>query len=244
MKLKHLLSFIIAIITLTSCEFTETIEINKDGSGTLSIGVDASELMSMMGEEAQNNEESIDTIINFKDILEEEKDSIAQLPQNEQEALKSLEDFTMHMVMNESNMSFDLKTDFVAVDSLNNVLDHLKNAQDINGNQGMPANSPMDGIFKNSNNIDISYAFTKKKFVRKVTIIDQEKFDKEKETISQEVSLLSGSVYRLKYVFPKKIKSVSVENAMISQDQKTVIIEYTLGDYITDPEKMNLEVKF
>ena len=47
--------------------------------------------------------------------------------------------------------------------------------------------------------------------------------------VAQEISLLASSIYRLKYTFPKKIKSVSVENAMISQDGKTVEVEFTLN---------------
>ncbi len=49
----------------------------------------------MAGDElAKTDEKPIDSIISFKDFLEQKKDSIAQLPEEEQEKLKKLEPLT------------------------------------------------------------------------------------------------------------------------------------------------------
>lgn len=52
-----------------SCNFTEEIHLQEDGSGKLSINFDGSEMMDMAGEEfAKSDEEPIDSIISFKDF--------------------------------------------------------------------------------------------------------------------------------------------------------------------------------
>ena len=69
------------ILLAASCNFTEEIHLQEDGSGRLSINFDGSEMMDMAGDElTKTNEKPIDSIISFKDFLEEKKDSIAQLP--------------------------------------------------------------------------------------------------------------------------------------------------------------------
>ena len=58
--------------------------------------------------------EKIDSIIYFRDILEERKDSIALLSADEQEMLKSIEDLKLHLQMDEekNQMNMDFLFDF------------------------------------------------------------------------------------------------------------------------------------
>ena len=58
--------------------------------------------LGMAGDEIMKNnkEKPIDSLISFKDMLEEKKDSISQLSPEDQAKLKKLEPFKMHMVMN------------------------------------------------------------------------------------------------------------------------------------------------
>lgn len=240
----YFLSSLLFSLLLTSCQFTESITFEKNGSGKMNFSVDASEMMSMMGESmADSSEEAIDTIVNFKEFLEENKDSIAQLSPEEQETLKSLEDFTMHMVMNsqEGEVFFDLSTEFENTDKLSDMFAEMNKMQALSNNDSMNQ-GPFGGISENSGNIETSYSFDGKTFNRITKIIDQAAFDKNKDSIMQASMMFATSIYSLKYTFPKKIKSVSSENALISNEGKTVTVNYTLGDYISDPEKMNLEI--
>ena len=61
-------------IKIKSCEFSENIYINEDGSGTMEFKFDGSTLMELAGDEiADEGEEKIDTTINFTqaDIVED-----------------------------------------------------------------------------------------------------------------------------------------------------------------------------
>ena len=108
-KVKVLLGAMV-IALISSCNFTEEIHLNENGSGKLSIQFDGSEMMEMGGEElAKTDEKAVDSIISFKDFLEEKKDSIAQLSPQEQAKLKKLEPFSLRMMMNpeKKEMMFD-----------------------------------------------------------------------------------------------------------------------------------------
>ena len=52
------------------------------------------------------------------------------------------------------------------------------------------------------------------------------------------------SDFKIVYQFPKAVKSVSIPNALFSDDRKTVTIEYPLKDYMESPDKLNFEIEF
>ena len=81
--------------------------------------------------------------------------------------------------------------------------------------------------------------------------IEKQEVSKESEELSEELKLKQSmdmfyaqSSFKVVYQFPKPVKKVSVENALYSQDRKTVTIEYPLKDYIETPEKASFEVEF
>src|SRR5690606_27382341 len=129
------LSFLFLSISalLTSCQFSENIYINDDGSGKMFLVFDGSELMKMGSDSTKTSEKAIDSIIVFKEMLEEKKDSIAQLSKEEQESLKSLENFTMHMKIDPENqqMKFDMFTDFKNVDELQDAMAAMSKANSL-----------------------------------------------------------------------------------------------------------------
>lgn len=116
-------AFLVAVL-LVGCQFSEDLHINEDGTGKISFNFDGSEIMQMGGDKiTEGKEEVIDSTLVFKDFLEEKKDSIAQLPKEEQEKLKKLESFKMHMLMNPQSkeMKFDLYSEFKKVEELGDV---------------------------------------------------------------------------------------------------------------------------
>ena len=77
---------------LMGCQFSEELNLKEDGTGKITFQFDGSELMQMGGDKiTEGREEVIDTLIVFKQFLEEKKDSIATLPIDQQEKLKKLE---------------------------------------------------------------------------------------------------------------------------------------------------------
>jgi len=80
--------------TVLSCQFTETMVLNEDGSGSMAIEVNLNEMMAFGGAAmVDSTVVKMDTIINMKLFLEEKRDSISKLPAKEQLKLKKLENY-------------------------------------------------------------------------------------------------------------------------------------------------------
>ncbi|MGC1474133.1 MAG: hypothetical protein WA775_16195 [Psychroserpens sp.] len=87
-------------LILTSCQFSEHIYVNEDGSGTMKFSMDASEMMEMVaemggGESTKGIDKAMDSTIVFKDFIDEHRDSILTLSVDEQKKIRALEDFKM-----------------------------------------------------------------------------------------------------------------------------------------------------
>lgn len=242
--------FLLTLVVLffTGCQFSENIYINEDGTGKMSFTMDASELMKMAGDEmAQDGEKSIDSIIHFKDFLESKKDSISKLSAEEQEKLKNLEPFSMHMKMDskEQTMVFDLFTDFNSVSELDDLFKAMNNVSNLQGKGGVDQNdssNPFSAI-ANENGSELSYSLKNNLFKRETKVKDQEMYQTLVDSMGDLSPILSSSTYKLNYHFPRKIKSVSNEDAMFSEDKKTMTLEFNFMDYLKNPELLNLEVE-
>lgn len=240
-KLKLLLLAFTAIL-FTSCQFSENLYINENGSGKMEFAFDASEFMTMMGDEMMGeSEEVIDSVMNFKTLLEESKDSIAQLSPEQQEAFKALENFSMRMVMNPESkeMKFDLFTQFEQVSELQNMFDTMNQIQQLEQNANAGDN-PLSAL--NNSNTKMNYSFDGTTFIRSAEIIDQELHSKTVDSLTQAMTMFGTSKYKLNYHFPRKIKSVSNDKALFAQDGKSFVLEFGLSEYITNPEALNITV--
>ncbi|TXN38383.1 hypothetical protein FVB32_08840 [Flagellimonas hymeniacidonis] len=243
MKKIQVLALFLTIALTASCNFTEEIFLQEDGSGKLSINFDGSELMEMAGEEMmKSNEKAIDSLISFKDMLEEKKDSIAALPPEEQAKLKRLEPFNMHMVMNpeEKVMKFDLFSEFKNVSEVNDAFNAFQGASALGPNNGQAKSPPMGGQDATT---EVQYAFSKNTFSRKAKIIDEELFQQSIDSLQGAEMFLSGSTYTLKYHFPRKVKSANVEGATFSADGKTLFYEIGFLDLMKNPAALDLQVE-
>lgn len=225
-----------------SCNFTEEIHLKKDGSGKLSINFDGSELMQMAGEEmAKTDEKAVDSIISFKELLEERKDSIAQLSPEEQAKLKRLEPFDLRMVMNpeEKVMTFDLFSDFTDISEMNDAFNTFQEAS-LMGSGTAQQPTP---VTASDQSTEVNYTFAKNKFTRTAKIVDQALFQQSMDSLQGAEMFLSGSTYTLKYHFPKKVKSTTIEGATFSADGKTLIYEVSFLELMKNPSLLDLEVK-
>ena len=55
--------------------------------------------------------------------------------------------------------------------------------------------------------------------------------------------VLSSANYTLKYHFPKRVKSVSLDGATFSADGKTMIYTINFLEAVKDPTKLNVDVE-
>ena len=92
----------------------------------------------------------------------------------------------------------------------------------------------------------ISYSFDGSLFKRIVKITDPVELKKQQDKISDLKTRVSNfkinQPYVLKYHFPRKIKSVSNVNAKISEDKKSLELQFLITDCLVNPESTNLEV--
>ncbi|MBP4138917.1 hypothetical protein [Flavobacterium geliluteum] len=249
MKLYKILGFLLVIVSLTSCTFTENIYVNKDGTGKLSVDMDGSSLMAMAGDQLGDQmgadaKKNIDSTFTFKQIFEEKKDSIAKLSPEAQAELKKLENFVVNTKMNAEKKEFlmTLSTDFKNVNELQDVLQALNAMQRLE--KGGSAAMPFGGNLGN-NASKLSYSYNGKKFTRKAVIDTQKKVEKPADsTADMSKMIFASSSYTLKYHFPKAVKKISHPNALFSEDRKIITIQYPFTEYMDTPDKLNLEVEF
>ncbi|SEL73011.1 hypothetical protein SAMN04487910_3201 [Aquimarina amphilecti] len=245
-KVSLLIQAFLVTILLVGCQFSEDLHINEDGTGKISFNFDGSEIMQMGGDKiTEGKEEVIDSTLVFKDFLEEKKDSIAQLPKEEQEKLKKLESFKMHMLMNPQSkeMKFDLYSEFKKVEELGDVFNSFKTASTI-GNQkkASPAGDPLAGS-KGEDPTEVIYSYGENKFKRITKILDKDKLEMSLDSLEQMKMFLASSKYKINYHFPKKIKKISSEKAMFSQDGKSFTLEVGFLEYMADPTVLDVEVE-
>lgn len=243
----------VSILFFSSCQLSEEMTIKDDGSGRISVQMDGSGIMQMMGGRMAQNDEPVklDTIIVFKNLLEEYKDSIKDLPEAEKMAMEGLKDFKMKIDMDTGGgtMNFDMFSDFKNVDKLNDVFGTFQKASELAMKNRSLGGGRQGGGLQNRTgptpNSEVSYTYNGKRFTRTTKIENFEEFKKEIDSAMAMVKGMFGtSKYTLKYNFPKKIKSASIEDAMFSSDKKTIIIQKDLLEYMTNPKIFDIEVKF
>ncbi len=244
------LKLIVLSLLIVGCNFSEDLHINEDGSGKIAINFDGSQLMQMAGDKfSEGKEEVIDSTIVFKDFLEEKKDSISKLSMEEQKRLKRLENFKMHMLMNTEaqEMKFDLYSDFKDVSELGDVFNDFKTASTV-GNKGKntpegQAGPPIPMGTPEVEGSKVSYSFKGNTFKRVTEIIDEQVLKQSLDSLEQMKMFLASSQYKLNYHFPRKIKKISSDKAMFSQDGKSFTLQVGFMEYMENPKILDVEVE-
>ncbi len=236
------------VLIFSSCQLNEEITFNKDGSGEFQLAIDMSGFMSMakgMGKEndsLKKNKKPLvkDTVYKLVDMLEDKKDSIAQLPKEEREWLEKMKNAVVKLHANEikGEMTMAYIYPFKKVADLDNILDKFekieKNRKD--------KNSIMTDMTNDMPKTKVKYEFNKRKFRRKVQMVKSKKTN---DSINNKTEAMLGMFkYKLIYHFPYKIKSVSNKDALLSADKKTLIIELPANVLFNNPKLLDFEVKF
>lgn len=243
MKLKLPALFTMAL-TLVSCQFTETMVLNEDGSGTMSVEVNLSEMMAFGGGAmADSLAVKMDTIISMRQFLEEKKDSIATLSQEKQQELKKLENYKIHMLMDTetAQMVYDISTTFKDVGEAKDMLKGLQEAGNVMPNPD--SNTEVKKEEDAPDIIGVNYSYKKGVFKRDAYIKDKALHQKEVDSLKQAEAFMGGSNYTLKYTFPKKIKRTSHPDATFSIDGRTVTVQKPFIAYFKNPDLLDLEVE-
>lgn len=241
------INFFIAVVTVlvfTSCTFNETLVFNEDGSGLMTIQMDASEMMSMIAsmgaeEEKKEMEDKIDTTFYFKDFLAEKQDSIKMLSQEQQDKLKKLEPYGVHINMDakEEKLLYDVFINFNDISQADNMFDVFNQIS----NTGVNSTSDIESTPKQES-IKVKYRYENNVFTRDAYIIDPKLHQRELDSLKSIEMMLGGAVYKLNYTFPNTIKSVSQPDATLSQDRKTLFYQAEYLEYLKNPDVLDIKV--
>ena len=148
---------------------------------------------------------------------------------------------------------------FKSIEDLKDIQKKVKQAQSLNGQgeqlDAMKDQSPLGNLAGGDDNV--VYSMTPNGFTRTTTVAEKtEEEIKEFESLFNDsneegdemtkeiLQYFEESKYTVKLVFPKKVKSVSVEGAKISADGKTVTYKTNWMDYIKNPQSLDVDVKF
>jgi len=244
MKLKLLLLLLVSI-PFVGCQFSETMTLNEDGTGTMQVTVNLSEMMAMGGGAMVDSATiKIDTVIKMKQLLNEKADSISKLSKSEQLKLKALKGFNYHIKMDseKSEMIYAISTNFKEVVDANDIISRLERIDDVMPGKKTAAmkTTKEEG---SQELIGVNYSFVDGVFKRDAYIKDKVKHQQQVDSLQQASSFMGSSKYSLKYTFPRKIDSASHPDATYSADKKTIVLSKPFFEYFTNPDVLDLEVR-
>ncbi len=253
--MKQLIYLILISVLITSCQVTEEVTLNKNGSGIYNIGIDMSPMMGMMKDEKKNDslqagkkKKNTDTIISLYKSYEMHKDSI-QLSPEEKHSLEKLKELTMHLKVNEEAGVMFLKFNypFKKLSDLENFFKDLAVVEKIDKKAHMTQDRvKSDMLFGMNSGNQVKYKMTRRYFKRIVTGKKNKATDSTTTQQKQEAEKFFKMItYRLVYHFPKKIKEVKFDGEYKFADEgKTLVIEIPLDEMEKHPEKSSFEVRF
>lgn len=241
------ISVVISLFFL-SCEIVQETKFEEDGSGRFSLGFDMSDMMGSTGMKSSGEKtKQIDTIIDFAKVFEEKKDSIKGLSKEEQEKLKGLEDLKfaikMDTVSNKYSMRIDY--DFDDVKDLKTVSDKIKQSKlkELENVNTLGSKSKK-GDIPNLNDI-MDLKFSSKRFSAKITKEGLKQAEKNRDTTLTKDNPFANMIkFKVRYLFPYKIKEVNNKNARVMSDFKGLEFDANLFEVNENPNFFDLDVKF
>jgi hypothetical protein len=239
--LKNRIFFLLAIAILaTSCQVTETIHINQDGTGMIEIMKlrDEQSYMQLAGENYSKEEKFEDTTYVFKDFITKYSETFSKLTPTEKAVFQKFEDVNVHIKQSSYEKEFrtTITQNFNKIEDVPDLYKTREYADDLEHNYALSAEEHY---------YNISYTFDGNLFKRIVKITDPVELKKQQDKIVASKARLTFKInesYILNYHFPLKIKSVSNSNAKISYDKKSLELQFLLSDCLLNPEITNLEV--
>ncbi|WP_396187073.1 hypothetical protein [Flavobacterium sp.] len=238
--MKRILLLLVILLT-ASCQVTETLRINPDGTGTIEVNElrDENSYMQLAKEEYAKEDFYRDTTYVFKDYFSKYGETFARTSKEDQNVYLRYSDVNVHIKKSSSekefrtliSQNFKNATDIVDLYKAEDYADNIKNNY---------ALSAEEHYFK------VSYSYVGNRFNRTVKITDsiflKREFDRLEKYKTYYKGLKLVQSYVLNYHFPRKIQSVSNPQAKISENQKSLSIEFLLTDCVQNPTITNLEV--
>ncbi len=249
---------------LTSCTMKEKMVINEDGSGQFSYGFDMSEIMKMGNAKPDSTKPNkvVDTSFVFKDILEKMPDSVkTSFSAVQKEQFKAIENFRVNLKVNDEQKVcyYNLVMDFKSVNEMQNMTSPTKTAEYLAKTDKRAGGASSNINAKDSSDFRSSFFYDGKTFTKKIFDKNNKevkgkpvskKTKPKKEVIAEDdflkkmSEMMKQCKYSMEYSFPKKIKTISLKGAVISQDRKSFLLEVPVAEMDKNSDKLGFQIIF
>jgi hypothetical protein len=253
-KLLKIILFVFVTVGFTGClDIYEKIDIRKDGSGTVTMDMDMSQMLEMiqqyMGTEgmAKAGLSKMDTTIHLMDVL----DSAGSLPADKKAVLSP---GSVHIRLDTAAKIFTTHMNFPFT-SQNNLqklyatlgdgsLGSAQLLKGLGGDQGGAGGGPSPDI----NQFNGIYDFTcHDGLITKKVNLDKWKAlqnDPQLAQIKQAGQMGIEINYTTTIVLPRPVKKVDNPIAKLSDDKKTVVMKFNLIDAFDHPEQFGYTIEY
>lgn len=232
---------IFIVIVIQSCQVTEIIHLNPDGSGSILVEQlrDEQSYQLVAGENYSKEEKFEDTTYVFQDYANKYGETFSKLTPFEKSVYEK--HFPVKVKIKKSSFEKEFRTQLSQqFKTISEVADLYKTedyADNIQNNYALSAEKHY---------YSVRFTFDGTRFNRIVKITNPEELKKQQEELSEAKNRLAGfplkQSFELRYYFPKPIQSVSNTKAIISDDKKSLVLTFSLVEAVTNPESTNLEV--
>lgn len=250
-NIKFVVVFLIATL-LISCNITEKMTINSDGTGKVSYNFNMSkflETVSKMGNKEKesakaifsDSDKDIDSTFHFKDFKEMAIKKGDTLTPEQIAMFEKLEKFSVHSVMNKKNGQayFELFGSFNNIDELNNLESPTSTLQKATGKSGDPM-SGMGGMFNDTKTtLTFKGNLFSRSVVKKEIVVDTTAYESEE---MYEDTDTTAYVEDSTYVYEDYADSTMVDTAYVEEYSDEEVIEEEKVSK-ADLKKMNKEFK-
>lgn len=253
-NIKFVVVFLVATL-LVSCNITEKMTINSDGSGKVSYNFNMSkfvETISKMGSKQKESakelfsgsDKDIDSTFHFKDFKEIAIKHGDTLTPEQVDMFKKLEKFSVHSVMNKKKGEafFELYGTFSQIDDLNNMEPPTSTLQKATGKKA-DAMSGMGGLFNDAKTtMTFKGNLFSRSVVKKEMVIDTAAYESEEVLYgdSDTIAYVDDSTY----VYEDYADSTLVDTADVAEYEEEVEeAEEEKEMSKADLKKMNKEFK-
>jgi len=233
--------FLLLSFLAISCQVTETIYLNDDGSGTIEVADlrDENSYMQLTKEEYSKEHIFKDTTYLVADYIKKHQETFSRGSVADQNVFLKYSEVKVHKKASSYEKEFRT-TIFQNFKKATDIADLYKTQEyvdDIINNYALAAE---EHYYK------VSYNYIDNHFSRTVKITDAIQLKKEFDKVEKYKTHYKGyklvQSYVLDYHFPRKIQSVSNPLAKISDDCKSISLQFLLTDCLQNPESTNLEV--
>jgi hypothetical protein len=225
----------------SSCQVSENITINEDGSGTIEIIESRHEpsYIRLVGEQYGKENFFKDTSYVFNEYINRYNDNFVKYTPVEQKLFSRYKDVEVHIKKSSFDKEYKttLNYSFTKIENIPDLYKAEDYADDLENNYALTAEKHY---------YIVSYLYDNSVFKRIITITNQEEQMNQKSEIEAAKSKYDKfgfvQTYQLNYNFPRRIKSVSNASAKISSDKKSVTVNFPLSDCVSNPEITALQV--